>query len=190
LPLQRPRRIFRSSSLARPGPATLRAAIVAVVGLAGIGLLGTAALAIAGLSTDLFGRTPPATTRIVAAQPAYVAVIDGGTLRMDQQVVRLLGVDPPARGESCGPAADCGRAAANALAGLVRERPVSCALRGQDGTGRPLGVCDAAGTDLNRAMIAAGWGRASTERADLHAAESSARARRIGLWADTGADMP
>jgi endonuclease YncB( thermonuclease family) len=112
-------------------------------------------------------------------------VIDGGTLRIDRQVVRLLGVDPPPRGESCGGAADCGSAAANALAVLVREKPVSCALHGQDRMGRPLGACDAAGTDLNRAQVAAGWARAGTARPDLRQAESSARAERIGLWAGT-----
>ncbi len=163
----------------------LRAAIVTVAGLAGFGLLGAAALTIAGLSTDLFGRTPPAATRSLAAQPAQVAVIDGGTLRIDRQVVRLLGVEPPARGESCGSAADCGSAAANALAGLVREKPVSCALRGQDRMGRPLGACEAAGTDLNRAVVAAGWAHATGGRPDLRDAESSARAERRGLWAKT-----
>lgn len=161
----------------------LRATIVAVAGLAGLGLLGAAALAISGLSTDLFGRTPPPTGRVLAAEPAQVAVIDGGTLRLDRQVVRLLGVDPPPRGERCGPVADCGSAAANALAGLVRRKPVSCALHGQDDMGRPLGACDAASTDLNRAVVAAGWARAGAGRKDLHEAESRARAQRIGLWA-------
>ncbi|HST76155.1 MAG TPA: thermonuclease family protein [Acetobacteraceae bacterium] len=185
MPLQRPRRIFRSSPLARPSPAMLRAAIVAVAGLAGLGLLGAAALAIAGLSTDLFGRTPPPTGRVLTAEPAQVAVIDGGTLRLDRQVVRLLGVDPPPRGESCGGTADCGSAAANALAVLVRRKPISCELHGRDDMGRPLGACVAAGTDLNRAVVATGWARAGTEREDLREAESSARAQRIGLWATT-----
>jgi endonuclease YncB( thermonuclease family) len=161
----------------------LRATLVAVAGLAGLGLLGAAALVIAGLSTALFGSTPPPTGRILTAEPAEVAVIDGGTLRMDHQVVRLLGVDPPPRGESCAAAADCGGAAANALAGLVRRKPVSCALHGQDDMGRPLGACDAAGTDLNRALVAAGWARAAPERPDLRQAEEAARAERIGLWA-------
>lgn len=185
MPLQRPRRIFRSS-LARPCPASLRTAIVALAGLAVLGVLGVAALVVAELSTDLFGRTQPPASRTLAAQATQVAVIDGGTLRINRQVVRLLGVDPPERGESCGPAADCGTAAANALAGLVRERPVSCTLRGQDAMGRPLGACDAAGIDLNRAVIAAGWARADSARPDLRDEERSARAGRLGLWADTG----
>jgi endonuclease YncB( thermonuclease family) len=163
----------------------LRTATVALAGLGALGVLGAAALAIGGRSTDLFGHTPVA-TRTVAARPSEIAVIDGGTLRMNRQVVRLLGVDPPERGESCGAATDCGTAAANALAGLVREKPVSCALRGQDSMGRPLGACHAAGTDINRAVIAAGWARADTDGSDLREAERSARAGRLGLWADTG----
>ncbi len=103
--------------------------------------------------------------------------------RLCVEAQRLLGVDPPARGEICG-AADCGAAAANMLAGLVRQKPVSCALQGKDGTGHALGRCNAAGTDLNLALVASGWARAANGRADLRQAETGARADRRGLWAN------
>ena len=59
-------------------------------------------------------------------------------------------------------AQDCGAAATNALAAMVREAPVTCRVTGVDGLGRPFAVCQASGTELNRAVVAAGWARADT----------------------------
>ncbi len=178
--LQRPRRIFRSSPVPRLGPAAAR--VASIGGL--IVLIAAGAGALAWRAPALFARVPPAASGHIAADPTQVAVIDGGTLRIDRLVVRLLGVDPPPRGESCANVADCGSAAANALARLVRQKRVTCALHGADGLGRPLAVCNAAGTDLNRALVEAGWARAGAELPDLRRAENGARADRRGLWAD------
>ena len=121
------------------------------------------------------------------AQPAQVAVVDGGTLKLNDRVVRLLGVDPPVHGISCqasnGAGFDCGAAATNALAALVRGTPVACRLSGQDELGRPYAVCEASGTDLNRAVIAAGWARADHAEPTLKRDEEIARTERRGLWA-------
>lgn len=144
-----------------------------------------AVLALVAANVEFSGHTLPGPGRLTA-DPAQVAVVDAGTLRIDRRVVRLLGVDPPPRGERCGSADDCGTAAANALADLVRQKSVSCALHGEDPLGRPLAVCDAAGTELNRAVVASGWARAESGAAELQAIESTARADRLGLWADPG----
>lgn len=181
MPLQRPRRIFRPSLLARPGPALLRATLVGAA-LATFG----AALVLVAANMEFSGHAVPSPSRL-SAEPSQVAVVDAGTLRINRQVVRLLGVDPPPRGERCGSADDCGTAAANALADLVRQKRVVCALQDQDPLGRPLAVCEAAGTQINRAVVASGWARAESGAADLRAIESAARAGRLGLWADPGA---
>ena len=94
-------------------------------------------------------------------------MVDGGTLRLRDRVVRLQGVEPPPRGTACGDdgaGEDCGAAATNALAALVREAPVACRVTGADGLGRPYAVCQASGTELNRAVVAAGWARADCGR--------------------------
>ncbi len=108
--------------------------------------------------------------------------MDGATLRLRDQVVRLLGVEPPSRGTTC-EAADCGAAAINALAAMVSEVPVKCRLTGADAMGRAYAVCQAGSTELNRAVIAAGWGRAADAEPMLKQAEENARAQRRGLWA-------
>jgi endonuclease YncB( thermonuclease family) len=148
--------------------------------------VGAAGLVLAVMSSDLFGRAP-APAGQVAADPAQIAVVDADTLRLSDRVVRLSGISVPTRGETCRDASgrdfDCGVAAANALAALVRETPVDCQLHGTDGMGRAFGVCEAGGRELNRALVDAGWARADRSSPALEAAESTARDQRRGLWA-------
>jgi endonuclease YncB( thermonuclease family) len=124
---------------------------------------------------------------VLDAAPAQVAVVDAGTLRLQDHVVRLLGVDPPVRGATCrshdGTGFDCGAAATNAVAALIRETPVACRLSGHDNFGRPFALCEASGTDLNRAVIAAGWARADRTQPALRRDEENARTQGRGLWA-------
>ncbi len=152
LPLRRPRRIFRPSAL--PAPSN-RVGGTLVIGLVGAVAIGLALLT--GLSSQMFGRVSPPPEHVTAGAGA-VAVVDAGTLRLGSTVVRLVGIDPPARGQTCraadGATFDCGVDAANALARLVRERDVDCRLQGSDGMGRALATCVAGGRDLNAAMAA------------------------------------
>jgi endonuclease YncB( thermonuclease family) len=176
VPIDRPRRIFRSG-LPKPQGKTL---IVVLV----VGLTVAAGVSLAMLPHRDAPSAPAATAEELNAQPAQVAVVDGGTLRLRDRVVRLLGVDPPARGTPCGGSGqDCGAAATNALAAMVREVPVACRVTGLDGLGRPYAICRASGTELNSAVIAAGWARANASQPDLKRAEETARAERRGVWA-------
>ncbi|MEM6441320.1 MAG: thermonuclease family protein [Pseudomonadota bacterium] len=127
--------------------------------------------------------TATATTLEGAAQ-----VVDGDTLRLGAAPVRLEGLDAPERDQTCqdarGHAYPCGEAAAEALRGLIRGRDVRCEIRGADVYGRSLAVCTAAGRDLARDMVLAGWARAGDKLADRYAAqEAAARTARRGLWA-------
>ena len=198
--LHRPRRIFRGSALdlagfgpgrlrsAGYGPASpglpglgglLRGGVLAALAAGGIG----AGVLLFGQSSELFGRAP-APAGAVAAAPMDVAVVDGGTLRLHDTVVRLHGVAAPARGHTCpdglGAGYDGGAAASAALANLVRDRRVACQLNGRDPSGLVQGVCEAAGTEINRALVATGWARADGPA--LGAAEAAARTSRLGLW--------
>ena len=172
-----PRRIFRSTMAARSSRAG-RALLAWTLAAAG-----TAALVMVGLSSDLFGRAPPGPERLLA-EPGQVAVVDGDTLRLAGQVVRLDGVQAPSRGDTCRSGADCGGAATSALAGLVRDRKVECRLSGHDRLGRPYAACAANGRDLSSAIVASGWARASEARPALADLELRARQQGAGLWAD------
>ena len=172
-----PRRIFRSSHAVRPS--RVGRAMLVWLGAA----LGSAAIVMVGLSSDLFGRAPSGPER-VQAEAAQVSVVFGDTLRLGGRVVRLAGVEAPNRGDVCRGGADCGGAATTALAGLVRDRRVECRLSGHDGMGRPFGACDANGVDLSSAIVASGWARAQHDLPGLADLELRARRQGAGLWAE------
>lgn len=175
-----PRRIFRGASSRRSSP------FVPTLMVATVGVVGAGAVVLAAMSSDLFGRAPPPPSH-VAADSQNIAVIDGDTLRLDGQVVRLRGVEAPDRGDRCRGDLDCGGAATTALAGLVRGRRVECALADHDVAGRPFAACNANGTDLSRAIVASGWARARPGAPELADLELRARRQRAGLWADATA---
>ncbi len=181
MPLRRPRRIFRSAALPVP-----RRHVLMPLTLGALGAVGAAGLVLAVMSSDLFGRAPAPAGQL-AADPSHVAVVDADTLRLSDRVVRLLGISVPPRGQTCRDASgqdfDCGAAATNALAAMVREAPVDCQVRGADRMGRALAVCEAGGQELNRALVDAGWARADNASPALEAAETAARSQRRGLWA-------
>lgn len=181
--LQRKRRIFssgsrRSRQSGAPLPRTVLVGLFGAVCIAG--------MVIVAMPSVLFGRVP-AVSGVVMADAPQVAVVDGSTLRLRDTVVRLAGLDAPARRQICadGPAQfDCGTASAQALAGIVRGHSVTCQLSGRDPAGYLEASCEAAGTELNRAMVAAGWARARSGDSGLTAAQDTARTRRLGLWRD------
>ena len=144
--------------------------------------VGTAALVMMGLSSDLFGRAPPGPEQL-RADPGQVSVVGGDTLRLDGRVIRLAGIEAPNRGDTCSGGADCGGAATTVLAGLVRDRRVECRLSGHDRMGRPFATCDANGMDLSSAVVASGWARAQRDRPGLADLELRARRQGAGLWA-------
>ena len=174
-----PRRIFR-------GGATRRSPLGRTILAVTAGVVGTGALAMTAMSSNLFGHAAPPPTH-VGAEAHNIAIIDGDTLRMDGHVIRLRGVEAPDRGDRCLGGIDCGGAATTALAALVRGRRVECSLKDHDSAGRPYADCNASGTDLSRAIVASGWARAQPGAPELADLELRARRQRAGLWADVAA---
>jgi endonuclease YncB( thermonuclease family) len=138
---------------------------------------------------SLFVRSSDAPAHVPAgmrlsAPAASLAVLDGDTLRLGDQVVRLAGIAAPARGSVCHDGGhetvDCGVSAANALASLVRGSAVDCTIHGHDGQGRPVGNCQAGDTHLSEALVRDGWARAVA--AALREPETTARAAGRGIW--------
>jgi endonuclease YncB( thermonuclease family) len=176
--LNHKRRIFRSSM-------GLASALPSVGMLLAAG--GGAATLLIAASLFVRSSNAPALVREnshIFARADQLAVLDGNTVRVGDQVIRLEGIVAPARGEICHAAdrseVDCGSAAANALAALVRGRAVDCTIHGHDRQGRPFGACLAAGRPLSAALVEDGWARASA--AELQEAEATARAAGRGVW--------
>lgn len=178
--LNRKRRIFRPTGPTLPSLPSRGLVLALLAGLGAVGAGGWLALRPSEAPAQ-----PPVIGQL-AADPAQVAVVDGGTLRFPDVVVRLDGIAPAPRGETCrdgAAAVDCGAAAANLLARLMRDAPrLACQVHGHDGMGRALATCTARGTDLNRALVQAGWARATAQRPRLLAAEQQARSEHLGIW--------
>ena len=123
------------------------------------------------------------TLRAPTERTGVVHVLDGDTLDLGGERIRLAGMDAPEMSQTCGPpeaTTPCGRLARDALIRLIAGRSVTCRVTGQDRWRRSLASCTAEGDDLGAALVARGlavaYGRYDAE-------ERAAKAARVGLWA-------
>ncbi len=114
-----------------------------------------------------------------------VRVIDGDTLALADERIRLKGIDAPELAQTCRDGETvyaCGEKAKTALAALTGSAQVECSGHGHDKYARLLATCVAGGRDLNGAMVRAGHAVAFGDYADE---ERFAQAERRGIWAGT-----
>jgi endonuclease YncB( thermonuclease family) len=122
------------------------------------------------------------------------SVIDGDTIEMHGQRIRLFGIDAPESSQLCirpnGEHWRCGQQASFALADRIGRATVRCEQRDVDRYGRVVAVCFKGAEDLDRWMVANGWAVAYRRYSlDYVADENTARRNRINIW--SGAfDMP
>jgi endonuclease YncB( thermonuclease family) len=117
-----------------------------------------------------------------------VSVIDGDTLEMHGERIRLEGMDAPESGQSCrteaGDVWRCGQAAALALDELIARQTVYCDARDVDRYGRHIATCYLGNTDLGATLVASGLAVAYRKYSTAYVAiEDQARASRLGIWA-------
>jgi endonuclease YncB( thermonuclease family) len=115
-------------------------------------------------------------------------IVDGDTLDLDGEKLRLQGIDAPEMAQSC--EADnrpvkCGKLAAEHLEDLIGSQALNCAVEGRDRYGRGLARCEAGSRDIAEAMTKDGWAIADRRysKGRYDAAEAAARAGRRGIWA-------
>ena len=114
-------------------------------------------------------------------------VIDGDTIDIRGQRIRLEGVDAPERSQRCvrgSVAWSCGSEAAHQLRKWIANRPIQCIPTGKDRNGRTLATCYLAGVDIGAWLVATGWALAFVRYSDRYLPqESIARSARRGVWA-------
>lgn len=109
-------------------------------------------------------------------------VIDGDTLDLGGERIRLFAIDAPERGQGCGPLA-CGKAATEALADILSAGPVRCTRVNTDRYGRTVARCRAGRLDVNREMVRRGMAWAYRQYSDVYVPdEKAAKKARIGVW--------
>jgi endonuclease YncB( thermonuclease family) len=167
-----------------PAPLLVRIVIVAVVA------------AIVAAAPKWSGRWAPAAPSQAGATPPQgpgmsgrVRVLDGDSIDLAGESIRLFGIDAPESRQLCRDGAGrpyrCGYAATRALAAATAGRTVACTRVEHDRYHRQVAICTADGRDLGDTMVRAGHAVELPEYSSgrYAAAEREARAARRGLWA-------
>jgi len=116
------------------------------------------------------------------------AVIDGDTLEIHGERIRLFGIDAPESGQTCldakGQSYRCGQKAALVLDARIGEGVVTCEHKNTDRYGRVVALCRAFGEELGAWMVGLGWALAYRTYSTRYVkAEALARSRGVGMWA-------
>ncbi len=114
-------------------------------------------------------------------------VVDGDSLEIGNDRLRLFGIDAPEGRQDCrrnNQPWRCGEDAAAKLRSLVQGATLRCTPRDTDEYGRSVSVCKNGNTDINAEMVRAGlalaYRRYSNDYVDE---ENEARNAKRGLWA-------
>ena len=128
------------------------------------------------------GSSLPASADVIG----QAQVVDGDTLQVAGERVRLYGIDAPESRQSCtlsGVGWPCGQNATRVLTGVVNGRVVTCRGDKRDRYGRLIAVCYIGTDDLNARMVRDGWALAYRRYApDYVPQETEARASGSGIW--------
>src|SRR5262249_16416706 len=112
--------------------------------------------------------------------------IDGGTITIRLQPIRLHGIRALAHDHSCSD-----EKATQFLSKLIPDQIVTCLVRGQDQNQRPVAICSVGNTDLNEAMVLNGLALADTFASQAYRrTEQTAKALGAGYHKPSRGCMP
>jgi len=131
--------------------------------------------------------TPPDPDATIAGR---ARAVDGDTLRVGGETVRLLDIDAPESDQFCH-GAPCGHAAFDALRAILAQGPATCDGTERDSYGRRLAACRVRGRDVGAEMVRRGHAAAFRRHSDRYAPqEAEARAAQRGMWQHGTPEMP
>lgn len=132
----------------------------------------------------------PVILTLTACQPTIgqpVTVVDGDTIMLGAERIRLAGIDAPERDQWCwssgGHAYACGVKAREALVSFTLGKVVYCSDRKPDLYGRTIATCFANNSDISQHMVSSGWAVAYHRYSDKYLPQqATARAYAAGIW--------
>lgn len=115
------------------------------------------------------------------------SVVDGDTIELHGERIRLNGIDAPESRQFCedavGESYRCGQKAAFALADHIREKSIRCEGDKRDRYGRLIATCYLGGEDLDGWMVSQGWALAFRRYSLQYVPEEEeAMAAKRGIW--------
>jgi endonuclease YncB( thermonuclease family) len=111
------------------------------------------------------------------------AVIDGGTLKVGQHTLKLVGIIAPSATQKCQRGALpwlCGASSRRFLEELVKNRDVRCRKHGTY-----FARCFVDNKDLAERLVRNGWAVPNGDGEGYRAAEAQARDEQRGMWQGT-----
>ena len=135
-----------------------------------------AALLLAQLATpDIVGRA---------------SVIDGDTIEITGQRIRIHGIDAPESRQECtagGTSWRCGQQSALELSAWIAASVVTCRQVATDRYKRVVARCSVRGEDLGRWSVSQGWALdwPQYSRGEYQGAQEQAKAAGVGMWRGT-----
>ena len=110
-------------------------------------------------------------------------IIDGDSLVVKGQEIRLLGIDAPEYRQTCTLKTreiyPCGKQARLHLVKLANSGELRCKGWEEDKYQRLLAICDVNGVELNSSMVSDGW---AVSYGDYEVEESNAKKLGVGVW--------
>lgn len=150
-----------------------------------VGVISVIAGTALGLSPDLpsFHKA----TTVPAAVSGLAHVVDGDTIRLNGEKIRLTGIDAPESDQTCFDdqtvSYACGAQSSAYLKRLVGKNTLRCDGRERDKYGRLLATCYLQDRDINAEMVRSGWAVAYRQYSmEYTSDEEKAKTSRLGLW--------
>ena len=116
-------------------------------------------------------------------------VIDGDTIHIDKNKIRLHGIDAPERNQNClynNQEWACGKESTSALKKLINNQLINCKIKSIDRYNRYVAICFANKINLNKLMVKKGWATSYKYYSmDFILEEESARLNKEGIWRGT-----
>jgi len=114
-------------------------------------------------------------------------VIDGDTIEIAGERIRLHGIDTPEVNQTCldeaGKRWPCGREATLALTTIIGDHSITCKGDEHGKYGRLIAVCNVGPLRINAMMVARGWALAYRQYSSEYVPEEDdARLHKRGLW--------
>jgi endonuclease YncB( thermonuclease family) len=133
----------------------------------------------------------PASLALAETLPTVVGsgtAVEGDSISVNGQVVKLWGIDAPETGQKCRnklrQSYDCFSPSKNTLQSLIGQNQITCYIRGSDRHGQQIGTCAVNDLDLAALMVRSGWAMAYFNLTPQYVGlEADAQAQSKGLWA-------